>query len=72
MLIITMLISITLALMLMIKLMLMLMLMLKVVLMLLRCERSWLRVIKERLTLGLKYLETRKKYYAKKHVESCK
>ena len=46
-------------------LMLIIMPMLKVVLMLLRSERSWLRVIKERSTLGLKYLETRKKYYAK-------
>ena len=46
--------------------------MLKVVLMLLRSERSWLRVIKERSTLELKYLETRKKYYAKKRVKSCK
>ena len=34
-----------------------------------RYERSWLRAIKERLTLALKYLETRKKHYAKKRVK---
>ena len=54
---------------LMLTLMLMIMPMLKVMLMVARCARSWQRVIKKRSTLGLKYLETRKKYLAKKYCD---